>query len=108
MTLRPVLPVLITIALSGAALGAQAQFTLMATVIDPASGQPPDTLVPADVRVAEDGVAATVTKVESVVRTVKVQVLIDNGGPSAEPSANCVAESGGCSRGYPLMSRSRL
>jgi len=80
MTLRPVLPVLITIALSGAALGAQAQFTLMATVIDPASGQPPDTLVPADVRVAEDGVAATVTKVESVVRTVKVQVLIDNGG----------------------------
>ena len=80
MTLRPVLPVLITIALLGAALGAQAQFTLMATVIDPASGQPPDTLAPADVRVAEDGVAATVTKVESVVRTVKVQVLIDNGG----------------------------
>ena len=80
MTVRPVLPVLITIALSGAALGAQAQFTLMATVIDPASGQPPDTLSPAEVRVAEDGVAATVTKVESVVRTVKVQVLIDNGG----------------------------
>jgi len=80
MTLRPFLPVLITIALSAAALGAQAQFTLMATVIDPASGQPPDTLAPADVRVAEDGEAATVTKVESVVRTVKVQVLIDNGG----------------------------
>ena len=40
MTLRPLLPVLITMALSGAALGAQAQFTLLATVIDPASGQP--------------------------------------------------------------------
>lgn len=80
MTLRPVLPVLITMALSSAALGAQAQFTLMATVIDPASGQPPDTVTAADVRVAEDGVAATVTKVEPVVRTVKVQVLIDNGG----------------------------
>ena len=38
MTLRRFLPVLVTVGLSSTALGAQAQFTLLATVIDPASG----------------------------------------------------------------------
>jgi hypothetical protein len=79
MILRPVFPALVSMALSGAALGAQAQFTLLATVTDPASGKPVDTLTPADVRVTEDGVTATVVKVEPVVRTVKLQVLVDNG-----------------------------
>jgi len=79
MTFRSVFPAMVTMALSCAALGAQAQFTLLATVTDPASGKPAETLTPGDVRVLEDGVTATVVKVEPVVRTVKLQVLIDNG-----------------------------
>lgn len=79
MTLRPVLPVLVTVALSGAAPGAQQQLTFLASFIDAATGNPVDTLTPADVRVTEDGLAAKVVTVEPVVRSVKVQVLIDNG-----------------------------
>ena len=78
MTLRPVLPVLATVVFSGA-LGAQEQFTLLASFVERGSGNPVETLAPADVRVTEDGVAANVVKVEPVVRSVKVQVLIDNG-----------------------------
>ena len=78
MTLRPVLPVLVTV-LSGAGLGAQEQFTLLASFVERGSGNPVDTLTPDDVRVTEDGLAATVVKVDPVVRSVKVQVLIDNG-----------------------------
>lgn len=79
MTLRPVLPVLVTVALSGAALGAQERFTFLASFIDPASGNPVETLTPADLGVTEDGLAAKVVTVEPVVRSVKIQVLIDNG-----------------------------
>jgi len=79
MTVRPVLPALITVALSGAALGAQAQITLLASFIEPGNGKPVETLTPADVQVTEDGLTATVVKVEPAVRSVKVQVLIDNG-----------------------------
>jgi hypothetical protein len=79
MTLRPVFPVLVTVALSGAALGAQERFTLLASFIDPASGKAAETLTTADVSVTEDGLPAKVVTVEPVVRSVKVQVLIDNG-----------------------------
>ena len=79
MKLGSVLGMLFTIGLSGAALGAQAQFTLLVAVVDTVSGSPVETLTPADVRVTEDGLAANVIKVEPVVRSVKVQVLIDNG-----------------------------
>ena len=79
MMLRPVLPVLVTMSLSAAALGAQAQFSLLAAVVDPLTGKPVETLTPADVRVTEDGVTAQVLRIEPVVRSVKVQVLIDNG-----------------------------
>jgi hypothetical protein len=79
MALRRFLPALVTIGLSGAALGAQAQFTLLAAVVDPASGNPVETLAPADVRVTEDGLAAKVVNVEPIIRSVKVQLLIDNG-----------------------------
>ena len=79
MTLRPGLPVLVTVVLSGAALVAQEQFTLLASFVERGSGNPVETLAPADVRVTEDGLAATVVKVDPVVRSVKVQVLIDNG-----------------------------
>jgi hypothetical protein len=79
MTLRPGLAVLVALGLSAATLSAQTQFTLLAALTDPASGKPVETLTPADVQVTEDGVTATIVKVEPVVRSVKVQVLIDNG-----------------------------
>jgi hypothetical protein len=79
MTLRSLLPVLVTVALSGVALEAQAQFALLASFVEPGSGKPVETLAPADVSVTEDGLTATVVKIEPVVRSVKVQVLIDNG-----------------------------
>lgn len=79
MRLGSVLGVLVTIGLSGAVPGAQAQFTLLVAVVDSASGNPVETLTSADVRVTEDGLAANVVKIEPVVRSVKVQLLIDNG-----------------------------
>ena len=79
MTLTRLLPVLVTMGLSGAAVGAQAQLSVLVAVTDPVSGKPAETLTPVDVRVTEDGLAATVVKIEPVVRSVKVQVLIDNG-----------------------------
>jgi hypothetical protein len=79
MTLRSVLSVLVTVVLSGGALVGQEQFTLLASFVERGSGQPVETLTSADVSVTEDGVTGTVLKVEPVVRTVKVQVLIDNG-----------------------------
>ena len=79
MTLRPALLVLVTVAFSVAALGAQARFTLLASFTEPATGNPVEKMTPADVTVTEDGVAAKVVAVEAVIRAVKVQVLIDNG-----------------------------
>src|SRR5688572_15707830 len=79
MTLRPVLPVLVTVALTGAVLDAQERFTLLASFVEPGSGNPVETLTPADVSVTEDDLTATIVKLEPVVRSVKVQVLIDNG-----------------------------
>jgi hypothetical protein len=79
MTLRPVLPVLVTVALSGAVLDAQERFTLLASFVEPGSGKPVETLMPADVSVTEDDLTATIVKLEPIVRSVKVQVLIDNG-----------------------------
>lgn len=60
-------------------LRAQQQITLLANVLDPATGAPVETLTPEDVRVTEDGAVAKVTKVEAANRVVKVQLLIDNG-----------------------------
>src|SRR5688572_17192395 len=57
---------------------AQKQISLLATITDPA-GAPIDTIDPAAVRVTENGTNATVVKVEPLVRTPKVQILIDNG-----------------------------
>jgi len=79
MTLKPGLAVLVGLGLWAATLSAQTQFTLLAALTDPASGKPVETLTPTDVQVTEDGVAATIVKIEPVVRSVKVQVLIDNG-----------------------------
>jgi hypothetical protein len=79
MPLRRSVPVIVLLALGAAGIRAQEQFTMLATILDPEKGTPVETLGPGDVRVTEDGQAAKVTKVEPVVRQVKVQVLIDNG-----------------------------
>jgi hypothetical protein len=65
--------------LSTVELSAQQQFTLVATILDPQKGTPAETVMPADVSVTEGGADAKVVKVDAVVRTVKVQVLVDNG-----------------------------
>jgi hypothetical protein len=62
-----------------AGLHAQQQFVLLATILDPEKNTPADNLTPADVHVTEDGAEAKIVKVDAVVRTVKVQLLIDNG-----------------------------
>ena len=79
MPFRWFVPVLVIVGFCAVGVRAQEQFTLLATILDPEKGTPVESLTPADVRVNEDGVTAKVTKVESVVRQVKVQVLIDNG-----------------------------
>lgn len=79
MSFRWSVPVLVVVGLCAAGVRAQEQFTLLATVLDPEKGTPVESLTPADVRVSEDGEPAKVTKVDVVVRQVKVQVLIDNG-----------------------------
>jgi hypothetical protein len=79
MTVRSVLPLLVTVVLLGAGVSAQEQFTLLASFTDPATGKPAETVTPADLGVTEDGVTAKIVKVEPVVRSVKVQMLIDNG-----------------------------
>jgi hypothetical protein len=79
MSFRRFVPVLVVLGLCAASVRAQEQFTLLATVLDPEKGTPVESLTPADVRVTEDGQTAKVTKVDAVVRQVKVQILIDNG-----------------------------
>jgi len=57
---------------------AQKQISLLATITDP-GGAPIDTLDPSAVRVMENGANASIVKIEPLVRTPKVQILIDNG-----------------------------
>jgi hypothetical protein len=79
MPFKPVALVCLFICTAVAGLGAQQQLSFLATVTDPATGVAVETLNPADVRATEDGTVLKVLKVESVKRTVKVQVLIDTG-----------------------------
>jgi len=79
MVSRRLLVILFVLGLSVAGVTAQQQFTLLATILDPQKGTPAETVTAADVHVIEDGAEAKVLKVEPVVRTVKVQVLLDNG-----------------------------
>ena len=79
MSLRRFIPVLVIVGLYAAGICAQEQFTLLATILDPEKGTPVESLTAADVKVTEDGAPAKVTKIEAVVREVKVQLLIDNG-----------------------------
>jgi hypothetical protein len=79
MPLRRLVSVLFVLSFCAAGLRAQQQLTLLATVVDREKGTPVETLTPADVHVLEDGAEASIVKVDTVVRIVKVQVLIDNG-----------------------------
>ena len=81
MSLRRFVPVLFVLGLCAAGLRAQQQFSLLATVLDPAKGTPIETLTAADVHVLEDGAELKVVKVDAIVRTV-MQVFIDNGTAS--------------------------
>src|SRR5687768_1865743 len=79
MSPRRFIPVLLLIGICAAGVRAQEQFTMIASILDPEKGTPVESLTPADIRLTEDGAPAKVTKVEAVVRQVKVQLLIDNG-----------------------------
>jgi len=68
----------LALCLSISGLLAQRQLALLATVTDP-SGADVSTIDAKDVRITENGVAASVLKVEPVDRVPKVQLLIDNG-----------------------------
>jgi hypothetical protein len=67
------------VCLSAVGMGAQQQITVIATMLDPATNAAPDSVPPGEVRLTEDGVALKVVKVDAVDRTVKAQLLIDNG-----------------------------
>ena len=79
MISRRLVVILLALGLFTIGLGAQQQFTLLATILDPQKGTPAETVSAEDIHVMEDGADAKVLKVDAVVRTVKVQVLIDNG-----------------------------
>jgi hypothetical protein len=58
---------------------AQQQLTVIATMTDPTTNAASESVAPGEVRLTEDGVQLKVLKVEAVDRTVKAQLLIDNG-----------------------------
>ena len=59
-------------------VAAQRQFQIYASVVD-ATGQPPTSLQPADIRVLENGAEARILTIDSVSFPVKLQLLVDNG-----------------------------
>lgn len=63
---------------AAAAAHAQQQFQVFASILD-GGGRPVASLEPADVRVMENDVAATVVKAEPIAWPVKLQLLVDNG-----------------------------
>jgi len=79
MRLARLLPILVLVCLFAAGMGAQQQFTVIATMLDPATNAASESVAPADVRLTEDGVQLKIVKVEAVDRTVKAALLIDNG-----------------------------
>ena len=74
-------PLVVVALLSCAAAGvrAQQQFTLLASIVDPATNASPEKMDAGELRVLEDGVTGKVLRVDAVDRVVKVQVLVDNG-----------------------------
>jgi len=74
-------PFVVVALLSCAAAGvrAQQQFTLLASIVDPATNATPEKIDAGELRVLEDGVTGKVLRVDAVDRVLKVQVLVDNG-----------------------------
>ena len=79
MRLTRLLPVMALVCLSAVGMGAQQQITVIATMTDPATNAASESLLPEEVRLTEDSVSLKVLKVAAVDRTVKAQLLIDNG-----------------------------
>lgn len=79
MRVKPLVLTALVLCVFAAGLHAQQQITLLATIVDPATGAPVETVDPSEVRVIEDGVEGKTVRVETVNRVVKVQLLIDNG-----------------------------
>lgn len=77
MTSRSML-CLLAVLLAAGPVQAQKQFTLLATVTNPA-GEPVTTVATSAVHVTENGAAATATKVEVAERSRKLHLLIDSG-----------------------------
>jgi len=78
MRLRRIGAIAVALTVTVATLLAQKHIQLLATVSNP-TGEPVATIDPKDVRVTENGMPATVVKVEGFDRVSKVQLLIDNG-----------------------------
>jgi hypothetical protein len=68
----------LSLAVFTAGVDAQQQFQIRVRVAD-ANGTPVETATPESFRVAEDGVDATVVKVDPLTAPLKMQILIDNG-----------------------------
>ncbi len=79
MRLTRLLPVMALVCLAAVGMRAQQQFTVIATMVDPATNAASESLTPEEVRLTEDGAPLKVLKTEAVIRTVKAQLLIDNG-----------------------------
>ena len=79
MRFTRLLPVLALVCLFAVSTRAQQQITVIATMVDPATSQASASLNPEEVRLTEDGAPLKVLKVAAVDRTVKAQLLIDNG-----------------------------
>jgi hypothetical protein len=79
MRVKPILLGALILSVGAAVVGAQQQISLLATVLEPLTNLPVESLDAADVRVSEDGVVGKVVRVEVVNRVVKVQLLVDNG-----------------------------
>jgi hypothetical protein len=79
MRLSLLVPLTLVLSASVVELEAQQELSLLATIVDPATGAAVESVEPAELRVTEDGEACTVVRVEPIERVVKVQLLIDNG-----------------------------
>lgn len=79
MRFTRLLPVMALVCLFAVSTRAQQQITVIATMVDPATNEAAASLNPEEVRLTEDGVQLKVLKTQAVDRTVKAQLLIDNG-----------------------------
>jgi len=79
MRLSLFVPVLLVLSASVASLDAQQELSLLAVIVDPATGAAAESVDASAINVTEDGEACTIVRIEPIDRVVKVQLLIDNG-----------------------------